>query len=103
MLFRSWIIREVVAPEKLVVITSFSDEHGGVTRHPMAADWPLQTLSKSTFQAQGDKTLMRLEWSPYEATEAEKKAFDAAHASMEQGWGGTMQQLDEYFAGQVAR
>ena len=98
-----WIIREVVAPEKLVVIVSFSDEQGGVTRHPMAADWPLQTLSKTTFSAQGDKTLMRFEWSAYEATVVEKKAFDAGRASMEQGWGGTLQQLDEYLASVQSR
>src|SRR5215510_12996881 len=41
--------REIVAPRRLVLIVSFSDEKEGVTRHPMSAAWPLETLSTSTF------------------------------------------------------
>src|SRR5205823_4677268 len=37
-----WVFREVVAPERLVFVASFSDEAGGVTRHPFAPDWPLE-------------------------------------------------------------
>jgi uncharacterized protein YndB with AHSA1/START domain len=33
--------RELVPQEKLVFVNSFSDETGGVTRHPTAATWPL--------------------------------------------------------------
>ena len=29
--------REIVQPERLVFVNSFSDESGGVTRHPMSA------------------------------------------------------------------
>ena len=34
--------REIVPPEKIVFINSFSDEQGGLARHPMAADWPIE-------------------------------------------------------------
>ena len=37
-----FVYREIVPPEKLVFINSFSDENGGVTRHPMTPSWPLQ-------------------------------------------------------------
>src|SRR5262249_52172295 len=37
-----WVFREIVAPERLVIVASFSDAAGGLTRHPMAPDWPLQ-------------------------------------------------------------
>src|SRR5450432_1916579 len=39
------VYREIVPPEKLVFINSFSDEKGGLTRHPMAPTWPLEMLS----------------------------------------------------------
>src|SRR5262249_19849622 len=42
--------REIAAPERLVFITSFSDEAGGITRHPMAPTWPLEMLSILTLE-----------------------------------------------------
>lgn len=93
-----WIFREVVAPQRLVVIVSFSDKDGGVTRHPMAPDWPLETLSTTTFSEHQGKTTITIEWSAHNATEAERNAFRAGYASMQQGWGGTFDQLDAYLA-----
>ena len=40
------VYREIVAPERIVFINSFSDEAGGTTRHPMAPTWPM-TAAKS--------------------------------------------------------
>jgi hypothetical protein len=37
-------------------------------------------------------------WAPYEATDEERKTFDAGHDSMKGGWGGTMDQLEAYIA-----
>ena len=49
--------REIVPQEKLVFVNSFSDEAGGVTRHPGSATWPLHMLSTFTFEdAPGGKT-----------------------------------------------
>jgi uncharacterized protein YndB with AHSA1/START domain len=93
-----WEFREIVAPERIVLIQCFSDEKGGLTRHPFAPDWPQFTLSTMTFSAQGAKTMFTLTWAPYKATEVERNTFDAGRASMEQGWGGTMEQLTAYLA-----
>jgi uncharacterized protein YndB with AHSA1/START domain len=91
--------REIAPQEKLVFINSFSDEKGGVTRHPLGPTWPLQMHSTFTFEdAPGGKTKFTVRWSPYEATAEEQAAFDAAQASMTQGWGGTMEQLAGYLA-----
>ena len=38
-LWGKWVFREIIAPVKLVVISSFSDAQGGITRHPMSANW----------------------------------------------------------------
>lgn len=93
-----WTFREIVPPEKLVVVVSFSDAQQGVTRHPMSATWPLETLSATTFTQRDGKTTLRLEWSPLNATEAERKTFDNSHDGMKIGWGGTMDQLAAYLA-----
>src|SRR5262249_23784304 len=49
--------REIVPPTKLVFITCFSDENAGITRHPMAPTWPLESMSTFTFdEVPGGKT-----------------------------------------------
>jgi uncharacterized protein YndB with AHSA1/START domain len=93
-----WIFREIVPCERLVVVVQFSDAAGGVTRHPMAPTWPLATLSTTRFADDGAGTLLTLHWQALDASAEEEQTFDAAHAGMAQGWGGTMQQLDDYLA-----
>lgn len=93
-----FVFREIVAPERLVFINSFSDEAGGVTRHPMAPTWPLEMLSTFTFDEVGGKTRLTIRWAAYKATEEERHTFDTSHDSMRQGWGGTMDQLADYLA-----
>src|SRR5579871_5305107 len=77
-----WIFKEIKRPEKLVLVSHFSDARGGITRHPANKDWPRETLSTTTFEAQGDKTLLTLRWRPQDATEVELKTFASSHASM---------------------
>ena len=36
------VYREIVPTDRLVFINSFSDENGGLTRHPMAPTWPIE-------------------------------------------------------------
>ena len=93
-----WIFREIKRPEKLVVVVSFSDRDRGITVHPGNPNWPRQTLSTTTFEAQGDRTLLTVRWKPYEATELERKTFVEGKASMQQGWGGTLELLEAHLA-----
>jgi uncharacterized protein YndB with AHSA1/START domain len=91
--------REIVPKRRLVFILHFSDEKGGVTRHPGSDKWPLYMFSTFTFEDAPDgKTRFTVTWRPHEATAEELAAFDAAHSSMTQGWGGTMDQLETYLA-----
>jgi hypothetical protein len=41
----------------------------------------------------GGGTTVVVRWTLLNATDAERAAFAAGHGSMEQGWGGTMEQL----------
>jgi uncharacterized protein YndB with AHSA1/START domain len=96
-----WIFLEIVRPEKLVNTVSFSDAQGGVTRHPMAPTWPLETRGTATFTELDGKTTITLEWVAVNATEIEQKTFDESHASMTMGWSGTFEQLEAFLAGEM--
>jgi uncharacterized protein YndB with AHSA1/START domain len=98
-----WTFREIIAPERLVLISSFSDAAGGITRHPMSPTWPLETLSTTTFTETGGKTTLSIVWSPHNATEEERATFNGAHSGMTQGWSGTVEQLTAYLAKIQAR
>jgi uncharacterized protein YndB with AHSA1/START domain len=91
-----FVYREIVAPEKLVFIVSFSNPQAGVTRHPGMENWPLYILSTVEFSELSGKTKVTVRWTPHEATEAERRTFDEGRPSMQQGWGGTLDQLRAY-------
>ena len=46
------VYREIAPKDRLVFINSFSDENGGITRHPMAPTWPMEMMSIFTFEDQ---------------------------------------------------
>lgn len=93
-----FVYREIAAPERLVFVNSFSDEKGGVTRHPLHQSWPLQMLSTFLFTEQNGRTTFTVRWAPLDPTETERATFDGGHDSMKQGWTGTMDQLEAYLA-----
>ena len=91
--------REIVKLERLVWINSFSDKEGGTTVHPMSPDWPREMLTKVTFEEQGGKTRVTVQWTPVDAsTGIERKTFEDGRGSMQQGWTGTFEQLEQYLA-----
>jgi uncharacterized protein YndB with AHSA1/START domain len=97
-LWGKFVYREIVAPERIILVNSFSDEHGGLTRHPFSETWPMELLSTTTLAEHSGKTTVTLQWAPLNPTEAERKTFDAGHDSMRMGWAGTFDQLAEYLA-----
>jgi uncharacterized protein YndB with AHSA1/START domain len=93
------IYREIVPPERLVFINSFSDEASGLGRHPLAPTWPIEMYSVFTFEEMPDgKTRFTVTWTPHNATDEERATFDSNHASMTGGWSGTMDKLEAYLA-----
>jgi uncharacterized protein YndB with AHSA1/START domain len=94
-----FVYHEIAPPQQLVWLHSFSDEAGGIARHPLSPTWPLVLLTTVTFDEEpGSKTNVTLRWSPYEATDEERRTFDAARDGMRGGWGGTFERLDAYLA-----
>ena len=98
-MWAKFVYREIVPPELLVWEHSFSDEAGGLTRHPLSPTWPLKLLTRVTLEeTTGGKTRLTLRWSPLDASEEEQATFAAAHPGMQGGWTGTFDQLDDYLA-----
>ncbi len=90
--------REIAAPERIVFTNSFSDAQGGVTRAPFSANWPLEILNVLTLTEESGKTVLRLEGRPVNPSEEERAMFEGMFASMNQGFGGTFEQLEVYLA-----
>jgi uncharacterized protein YndB with AHSA1/START domain len=93
-----FVYRVIEAPKRIILVNSFSDEKGGLTRHPMSATWPLEMLSTTTLVEEGGKTNLTIEWSPLNPTGEERQAFDSAHDGMKQGWTGTFEQLADFLS-----
>ena len=93
-----FVYREIVRPERIVFVNSFSNENGDVTRHPMALDWPLEMLTTFTFEDVGGKTKLTTTSVALNASDAERATFSANHDSMTQGWTGTLDQLEAHLA-----
>ena len=74
-----------------------TDENGGTTRHPGHMSWPLEMRSIFTFEElPGGKTKFTVSWEPHNATEEERKTFEAGRDSMRMGWSGTLEKLEGY-------
>lgn len=88
--------REIVKPERIVFVNSFSDASGSIARAPFSATWPLEILNNLTFTEQSGKTTLDLRGGPINPTDEERKMFEGMFASMQQGFGGTFDQLDAF-------
>ena len=93
-----WVFREIVKPERLVFVSSFSDKDGGLSRHPMAPTWPIEMLGTATFIDKGGKALLVNRTVALNGSDEERATFEGNFASMTQGWGGTWDQLAAYLA-----
>jgi uncharacterized protein YndB with AHSA1/START domain len=93
-----WVYREIVSPERLVVVSSFTDEKGNLARNPFNPNWPLEMLTVSTFSEHQGRTTVVVRMVPTNATESELKTFDEGRDFMEEGFAGTFEKLDKYLA-----
>ncbi|SFE61252.1 Uncharacterized conserved protein YndB, AHSA1/START domain [Paenibacillus catalpae] len=91
-----FVYSEIVAPEKIIYTSFFSDEEGNIVRAPFDANWPLKTLNSMTFiEGEGTTTLSMIV-APESPTEEELKTFEASQEIVQEGFTGTFNQLSEY-------
>ena len=89
---------EVTPPSRLVWLQSVTDADFNWAPNPMMPDWPRVLHTVVTFEADGDRTKLRLTWTPHEATDAELACFAGAIANLDKGWGAGMKVLEELLA-----
>jgi uncharacterized protein YndB with AHSA1/START domain len=93
-----FVYREVVKPERIVFVNSFSNEEGGITRAPFSETWPKEILNVVTFTEADGKTVMDLRGHPINVSAEEQAFFESMFGSLQRGFGGTFEQLDAYLA-----
>ena len=91
---------EVVKPERIVFVNSFSNESGDITRAPFSETWPKEIGNVVTFHEEGNKTRLEHLGRPVNVSAEEQAMFESMFGSMQQGFGGTFDQLDDYLATQ---
>ena len=90
--------KEVVPPERLVWHHASADADWNVTANPMMPDWPRVILTTVTFEDRGERTHVRLVWTPYEASQAEIACFKGAVEGFGGGWESGYKIMDDLLA-----
>ena len=88
--------REIVAAERIVWLNSFSNERCGIARAPFSGTCPLEILNSVNFSERGGETTVALRAEPFGEVDAERRYFIDLRPSLEQGYGGTFEQLAEH-------
>ena len=87
---------EMIAPEKIVYTSFFSDEEGNIVRAPFDVDWLMEILNTITLTEDEGKTTLTMIVAPVSSTEEEIKTFEDSKKMAQEGYSGTFDQLDEY-------
>jgi uncharacterized protein YndB with AHSA1/START domain len=97
-MYGRFVYGEIVPPERISFVVSFSDKDAGITRAPFSPTWPLEVLNVLTLSENDGKTTLTLRGGPVNASPEELDTFRNGRASMNQGFKGTFDQLEEYLA-----
>ena len=89
---------QIIEPEKIVFIISFSDENGSAARAPMSTTWPLEVFNVLTLKEKDGNTRLTLKSSPMNSTEEEIRTFRSEFESMNKGFSSSFDQLEEYLS-----
>ena len=90
--------REITERERIVWLNSFSNDKCGITRAPFSELCPLEIDNSVTFVERAGTTTVTLRAEPFGATDEERKYFEDLQPSLEQGYGGTFEQLADYLS-----
>lgn len=91
-----FIYREIVPQERIVWLNSFATEGCGIERAPFSPICPLEVQNTVIFAERDGMTTVALHATPFGAADVERRYFEDLKPSLEQGYGGTFDQLGEY-------
>jgi len=98
-MYSKFVFREIEPMSRLVWVHGFADAEGNRIRAPFAEQFPLEMLTVVHFADEGEGTRVDVSWTPLDATPEEEAFFVSMMASMNGGWSGSFEQLDEFLAG----
>ena len=81
-----FVYSEMIAPEKIVYTSFFSDEEGNTVRAPFDANWPMEILNTITLSEDEDKTTLTMIVAPVSPTEEEIKTFEDSKEMAQEGY-----------------
>jgi uncharacterized protein YndB with AHSA1/START domain len=92
--------RQINPPERLVWVNSFADAEGNVAQSSYFPnnEFPLEILNVLRLEEENGKTLLTLSGGPINASAEQEAFYLGMIPNMEQGFGGTFQQLEKYLA-----
>ena len=90
--------REIVPHERIVWLNSFANERCGIARAPFSELCPLEIENFVTFREHAGATTVVLRARPFGAAPEEFQYFEEIRPSLEEGYGGTLEQLTSYLA-----
>ena len=88
----------IVSPELLAFVSSFSDEEGNVAKAPFPMEFPMEISNEITLQENNGVTTLTLQGYPLNATPEQEETYYAMTANISEGFAGTFNQLDAYLA-----
>ncbi|EAQ79692.1 SRPBCC family protein [Blastopirellula marina] len=97
-MFGKFVYREIEPNRMLTYVVSFSDAEEGITTHPFSPTWPQEMLSAVELFDEDGQTRVELWITPINASREQEQTFREGHQSMQQGYGGTLDQLEAYLA-----
>ncbi|SFB56583.1 SRPBCC family protein [Algoriphagus aquimarinus] len=100
-MWAKWVIKDIKESSKLQFINSFSNEAGETVKapeEPFGSDWPMEMIVDLEFYVEDGKTRIDLVSFPHNASDVSKQVFTDNIGNMEQGFGGTFDQLEKYLS-----
>jgi len=97
-LYGQFVYEEITPPSRLVYVQNFADKDGNLGIHPFAPSWPKYMRTTVDFTEENGKTTVSVMWEPIDPTAEEARTFEDGRSGMNQGWGGSFDQLDTYLA-----
>ena len=97
-MYSKFVFRDVEPMSRLVWVHGFADAEGNRIRAPFARQFPLEMLTTVLFADEGDGTRIDFSWTPLDATPEEEAFFASMTTSMQGGWSGSLDQLDEFLS-----
>lgn len=95
-MWRKFAYQEVVEPEKVAYILSFSDVQGHTVQAPFSVSWPLEIMNIVTLEDDEGKTVLKLKGCPVNASAEEQEAYNGMTRMLQKDLEGTFDKLADY-------